>query len=86
MASINGVSGNNLTSSLYNSANVISGLASGSTFCPKTVVSSDSSALSFLNVSRSSPTSCAPDSAKESYVRWSKVSSSAPNESFSRLS
>ena len=29
MASINGVSGNNLTSSLYNSANVISGLASG---------------------------------------------------------
>ena len=29
MASINSVSGNNLTSSLYNSANVISGLASG---------------------------------------------------------
>ena len=29
MASIGGVRGNNMTSSLYNSANVISGLASG---------------------------------------------------------
>ena len=29
MASIGGVSGSNMTSSLYNSANVISGLASG---------------------------------------------------------
>ena len=29
MASINGVSGSNYTSSLYNSANIISGLASG---------------------------------------------------------
>ena len=29
MASLSGVSGSNMTSSLYNSANVISGLASG---------------------------------------------------------